>query len=129
MQPSENRMPTKPFGTVYAVLKTPEHIANKEKIEAAEYFRFRLHGANVRARELGDQYTPRSIKVKYTREHLKTIEAIVPESEAGIYAKVPFYDTEKNAMDELTKVAKKFPDAIVLTLEVVTNMTKSELRS
>lgn len=122
-------MPTKPFGTVYAVLKTPEHIANKEKIESAEYFRFRLHVANVRARELGDHYTARSINVKHTQERFKSIEAIVQESEVGIYAKVPFYDTHKNALHELEKVSKKFPDATVLTIEVVTNMTKNEMRS
>lgn len=129
MQSIENKMPTKPFGTVYAVLKTPEHVANKEKIKAAEYFRFRLHGANVRVRELGDQYTARSIQVKYTQEHLKSIEAIVPESEAGIYVKIPFYDNHKNAINEWEKASKKFPDATVLEIEVVTNMTKREMRS
>ncbi|MFA6144044.1 MAG: hypothetical protein WCW84_06700 [Sulfurimonas sp.] len=44
---------TKPYGTVYALIKTPIHLKNIDKIRDAEYFRFRLHGANVRLRELG----------------------------------------------------------------------------
>lgn len=120
---------TKPYGTVYAVLKTPEHLINREKIEAAEYFRFRLHGANVRARELGCQYSVHSINVKHPQEGLRSIEAIILESNEGIYAKVPFFDNQQSAMDELTKALKKFPDAVILKIEVVTNMTKEELRS
>lgn len=122
-------MNTKPYGTVYAVLKTSEHLVNKEKIEAAEYFRFRLHGANVRARELGDEYVVRNIKVSPGENSIKSIEAIVPEGEVGIYAKVPFFDCEQNAIGELAKVLKKFPDVVVLKISVVTNMTKEELRS
>lgn len=122
-------MNTKPYGTAYAVLKTSEHLINKEKIEAAEYFRFRLHGANVRARELGSQFVTHHIKVKSPQEELKGIEAIILESDEGIYAKVSFFDNEQNAMDELIKALKKFPDAVVLKIDVVTNMTKEELRS
>lgn len=116
---------TKPYGTVYAVLKTPDQIANRKKIEETEYFRFRLHGANVRARELGESYTARSINVKYTH-HLKSIEGIVPESDIGIYAKVPFFDLLKNAQECHEKALKKNPDAVLLTIPVVTNMTKNE---
>lgn len=119
---------TKPYGTVYAVLKTPDQIANRKKIEEAEYFRFRLHGANVRAKELGDHFTPRSINVKYTQEHLKSIEAVIPENDARIYANVSFYDDIKNAEEAHVKALKKNPDAAMLTIRVVTNMTKSETR-
>lgn len=121
------QLQTKPYGTVYAVLKTAEQIANRHKIETAEYFRFRLHGANVRAKELGESYTVRSIKVKYTQEHLKSIEGVVPEPDIGIYAKVPFYDELKNAEGEHQKALKKNPDAVMITIPVVTNMTKSEM--
>lgn len=121
------QLQTKPFGTVYAVLKTAEQIANRHKIETAEYFRFRLHGANVRARELGEVYTVRSIKVKYTQEHLKSIEGIIPQSDIGIYAKVSFFDELKNADEDHQKALKKNPDAVMITIPVVTNMTKGEM--
>lgn len=122
-------MNTKPYGTAYAVLKTSEHLINKEKIEAAEYFRFRLHGANVRARELGDEYVVRNIKVSPGENGIKSIEAIIPESEVGIYVRIPFFDNQESAVEELSKASKKFPDAVILKIDVVTNMTKEELRS
>lgn len=117
----------KPYGTVFTLLKTPEQLANREKIESAEYFRFRLHGANVRERELGREFTVKSIKVKYTAHHqLKSIEAVVRESDIGIYLRLPFFDDIEKASIEHKKVLKTFPNALILPISVVTNMTKSE---
>lgn len=110
---------TKEYGTVYAVLKSPEHLANKSKMEKAEYFRYRHFGANIRVDELGDGYTVRTINVKYTSQRLKSIEAVVRGTDHGIYAKVPFYDDIKNAKFDLNKAIKKFPSATVLSIPVV----------
>lgn len=116
---------TKCIGTVYAVLATNEQIAVAGTIQSAEYFRFRLHGANVRVRELGDDHTVKTIRIK-DGDAINDVHAIIRKKDAGSYRRVPFFEEESLANTELAKARSKNPNAQMLTLQVLTNMTKSD---
>lgn len=116
---------TKPFGTIYAVLQNPQHLADKHKIESTEYFRFRLHGANVRVRELGDQYVAKNINIK-SAVSITSVNAIVKECDINAYSRMPFYDSKDLALLHLELQLKKFSEALMVEIKVVTNSIKGK---
>lgn len=120
-------MLTKHYGTIYALLKTPEAISNKERLESLEYFRFSMHGSNVRVRELGESYTSKNIKIKDPIS-VPSVQAVIQKEQIHILNKINFFETLADARSQCAKAQKKFPDAFILPVEVITNMTQREYK-
>lgn len=118
----------KPFGTVYAVLKTDEQISNQKKLMSTEFFRFRQHGANVRQRELGSEYEVKHIKIK-GGDNIKSIEAVLKTADCMILNKVSFYQELADAYQEVSKHFKKYPNAAVVDVVILTNLPGEENKS
>lgn len=115
----------KPYGKVYAILQSKEHTDNFEKFFNAEYFRFNQHGANVRLQELGEDYCKKSIKVKKSNS-IREVVAVLLSEDIDIFKGVAVFESKIDADSELTKVASMSNSAKLITIDVVTNMTKAE---
>lgn len=121
-------MVTKPYGTVYAVLKTKEQYDSQRVYKAAEYFRFNQHGANERLKELErnfESYEKKAIKVKQA-SNIKEVIVVCDKWYLPKFQGLQLYESKGLANGELLKAKNSFEDASILALQVVTNMTKEE---
>ncbi|MDD3465527.1 MAG: hypothetical protein PHE67_00140 [Campylobacterales bacterium] len=127
---SDNKLVKKEYGKIYAISTS---LDMSKALKDTEIFRFNLHGANVRLRELINEY-PQNDIVKISKKVLSTSrirEAIflVPSANSGYLWGISLYESKSAAEQKLSRTANKESYTELLGLTVYTNMTKAEQRT
>jgi len=122
---NENKLVTKEEGRVWVLLKTSLQIESRKLIENTEFFRVRLHAANVRLRELGDQYTSRHFRAK-PGTPITTVIPIFRQSDDLVFKRLSVYNTKALAEEALSHVLQKQTKACIVEVPVLINVPKSE---
>lgn len=125
-----SKLITKPYGKVYALLKTKEQIENKNFFQKCEYFRFSQHGANIRVKEINEsnqcfQHSKKTLKIKYSNV-IHQVVVVGHSFKLSMFKGIPIYDNLEAANQDFRNVIKQYPNSNLLTLPVVTNMTLAE---
>jgi len=105
---------------------------NNEALEQAQYFAFATHALNVRLRELNEIESN-----KYDRKWFNVNNAfglkqvgVIALSENIVNLKgIQFFRFEEDAQTKLAKIINKKPDAYIIKIDVLTNVSKAEQKA
>lgn len=127
---NNNKLVKKEYGKIYAISTS---LDMSKALRNAEIFRFNLHGANVRLRELINEY-PQNDIVKISKKVLSSSrirEAIflIPSANSGYLWGLSLHESKSAAEQKLSRSAGKESFTELLELTVYTNMTKAEQRT